>query len=478
MYMTGLLERERELGELDAAIREATSGRGVAVAIEAGAGLGKTRLLQEARGAGTAAELDVLTARATELERESPFSLVRQLFEPRLKELPTEQREEIFDGAEAARAALHPDGAGEHDPFAVLHGLYWVAAALAQRKPQLFAVDDLHWADSASLEYLAFLLPRLEELPVVLLMACRADEPEPPAELARVLADASVRHLSPAPLSLEGTTELLSRELDRDPEAAFAVSCHEVSGGNPYLLSELVRTLEEQGLEPVAGNAAVVEGLAPEGVARMVLMRLGRLPPEARGLARALAVLGDDSDYRAVCELADLNPDSVHGAADALRASGILDGSTPLRFTHPLVRNAIYADIPAGERAQSHSQAAAILSKHGAGVEQIANQLLAGSANGDRATVEALVFAGERALATGGPRSAIAYLNRALDEPPPTDLRATVLDQLITASFRAGDPTPFNAAEPHIAGEVEREPWLRSRWAAPMTMLMAMLGRF
>lgn len=476
--MTGLLERERELGELDKAIWQAAAGTGVAVAIEAGAGLGKTRLLQEARGAGMAAELDVLTARATELERESPFSLVRQLFEPRLKGLPVERREEIFDGAEAARAALDPGGAGEHDPFAVLHGLYWVAAALAQRRPQLFAVDDLHWADSASLEYLAFLLPRLEELPVALLMACRADEPEPPAGLARVLADASVRRLSPAPLSLEGTTALLSRELDRDPDAAFAASCHEVSGGNPYLLSELVRTLEDQGVKPAAGNTEVVEGLAPEGVARMALTRLDRLSPEVRRLARALAVLGDDSDFRAVCELADLDPGSAHGAADALRASGVWDGSASLRFTHPLVRNAIYVDIPAGERAQSHSRAAAILSKHDAGIEQIAIQLLAGSANGDRATVESLIAAGERALATGAPRSAISYLSRALDEPPPTDLRVTILDLLITASFRAGDPTPFHAMEPHITNEVEREPSLRSRWAAPMTMLMAMQGRF
>ncbi|HWN73518.1 MAG TPA: hypothetical protein VNN15_06910, partial [Solirubrobacterales bacterium] len=66
-WMTGLLERERELSELDAAIREAAAGTGVAVAIEAGAGLGKTRLLQEARGAGEAAGIEVLTARATEL---------------------------------------------------------------------------------------------------------------------------------------------------------------------------------------------------------------------------------------------------------------------------------------------------------------------------------------------------------------------------------------------------------------------------
>jgi DNA-binding CsgD family transcriptional regulator len=476
--VTALLERERELDELDAAIREATSGGGVAVAIEAGAGLGKTRLLQEARRPGTDADVDVLAARATELERESPFSLVRQLFESRLRDLPADRREEIFDGAEAARAALDPNAAGEHDPFAVLHGLYWVTAALAQRKPHLLVVDDLHWADPASLEYLAFLLPRLEELPLALLMACRIDEPGSPAGLGQVLADASVRRLTPAPLSLEATATLLSRKLDRAPDPAFAAACHEASGGNPFLLTELARTLEDQRVEPVAGQTKVIERLAPEGVARMVLTRLGRLPEEAGKLARAVAVFGDDSDDRAVRELTELDSSSAQDNADLLRTSGIFDGSAALRFVHPLVRNAIYADIRAGERAQTHSQAALILSRHGAGVEQVATQLLAGSARGDRATVEALVAAGERALASGAPRAAIAYLERALKEPPPGDLRIAVLDRLITASFRVADPTAFNAAEPHIAGEVAREPSLRSQWAAPMTMLMAMQGRF
>src|SRR5215213_8612769 len=137
--MSDLLERERELVELEAA-----------------AGLGKTRLLQVARERGGAAGMRVLHARATELERDFPFALARQLFEPALAGLDESSREALFEGAAgAARSALGmaEDGAAVEtaDAFSVLHGLYWLTAALAEQQPLLLAVDDVHWSDAASL---------------------------------------------------------------------------------------------------------------------------------------------------------------------------------------------------------------------------------------------------------------------------------------------------------------------------------------
>ncbi len=477
--MRTLLQREREMDVLEEALREAAGGRGVAVGIEADAGLGKTRLLHEVRAMGTAAGFDVLTARATELEREFPFALARQLFDAPLAALSLEEREEIFAGADAARAALQPDQGGDFDTFAVLHGLYWVAAALAQRAPLLLAVDDLHWADPGSLEFLGFLLPRLEELPVLMVMAARSDEPEAADGLGRVLADGSVRHLSPAPLRQPASAELVAHELDRVPDAAFSAACHEATGGNPFLLVELARTLAERAVEPTADQVEFLRELAPEGVARLVLIRLARLPAGAVPVAQWLAILGDEErDHRLVAELADLDLEALHRSADALRASAILDGGGHLRFSHPLVRNAIYADMPAGQRTEAHSRAAAALRERGADAERIATQLLAGEARGDRATVETLIEAGERALAAGAPRSAMTYLTRALREPPPQDLHVEVLDRLIAASFQAGDASALPAIEADVARAMEDDPSLRSRWAVPLTMVMAVQGRF
>ncbi len=478
--MTSLLERERELAELDAAVGEARCGTGCLVAIEAQAGLGKTRLLQEARKVGAAAGLKALGGRATELERDFPFALVRQLFEPQLTALPAPERDALFEGANSARSAfdLEPDGERTHDAFAVLHGLYWLTAALAEREPLLLAIDDAHWSDAASLDYLRFLLPRLEELPALVVMTSRPDEPDVPDTLGRIVTDTLARRLTPAALSRDAATALLAAELGRVPEPAFATTCHEVSGGNPFLLCELARTLVAREIHPGAEQAQLVRELAPERVARTVLVRVAQLAPEAGAVARALAVLGDDSDHRLVAELAGIDPKAAVQGADALRASAILDPGASLRFVHPLVRNAIYADLPAGACAAAHARAAALLREHDAGPEQIATQLVASEARGERATVETLLEAGERALAGGAPRSAIAYLTRALREPPPADLRADVLSPLITAGIRGADHTTLAAIEADVFAELERNPSLRSRWAIKLTFWMALSGRF
>src|SRR5690349_20181346 len=110
--------------------------------------MGKTRLLQEVRASGEMAGLKVLTGRGTELERAFPFALVRQLFEAEVTCLPAAERLDLLEGAGAASGALGLAGdAEDRDPFAVLHGLYWVTAALAERHPLLLAIDDVHWAD-------------------------------------------------------------------------------------------------------------------------------------------------------------------------------------------------------------------------------------------------------------------------------------------------------------------------------------------
>ncbi|HUB98193.1 MAG TPA: AAA family ATPase, partial [Solirubrobacterales bacterium] len=478
---TVLREREHELTELDAAFGDVVAGSGRAVAIEGSPGLGKTRLLREARSRGLGAGLEILSARATELERDFPFSLVRQLFEPRLALLSASELEVLLEGAGAARSALGLDraSASTHDAFSVLHALYWVTATLADEKPILLTIDDAHLADAASLDYLNFVLPRLEELPIGLMLAARPNEPDPSGGVGRFLTDTSVRHLPLAPLSAAATADLLAQELGEEPEEGFAQGCYEVTGGNPFLVCELARSLAEQRIELTAEQAEVVRNLAPEGVSRMVLTRIGRLSAEARAVARALAILGDDSDPALVADLTNSEVDTVQKAADELRAVAILDPSASLRFLHPLIRNSVYADVPAGQRANAHAQAAGLLRSRGAVPERIATQLLASDANGERETVEILVEAGERALATGAPRSAISYLLRAWREPPPPELRATVLTPLFGAAILAADALPIETTGQELIAEVERDPVLRSRFAPQLALMLSIgQGRF
>jgi DNA-binding CsgD family transcriptional regulator len=481
--MTQLLERERELAELDAMIRDARDGAGRLAVVEAAAGLGKTRLLQAARDAGRGAGMRVLAARATELERDFPFGLVRQLFEPLLTTLDATARQALLDGAAgAARGALGvaDERAPEEssgDAFAVLHGLYWLTAGLAEQQPLLLAVDDAHWSDTASLDFLGFLLPRLEELPVLLAVACRPDEPVAPRRLARIATDALARQLAPRALSPRGTAALLAQALAQEPEAAFAAACHEVSGGNPFLVSELAHTLAVEEIAPTAAHASRVDRLAPEQVRRTVHVRLARRSAAARALARAVVILGEDADGPLAAELAGLDEAGAARAADELRAAAILDPGPALRFIHPLVRTALDAELPAGERTTLHVRAVELLRARGATAQQLAAHLVATEAHGDPATAETLLEAGRAALANGAPRSASAYLRRALAEPAPENLRAAILDRLITAGIRAPDPALFAAILPEVLDELERDPPLHVDWGGKLTAWMLHNGR-
>lgn len=477
--MSGLLEREQELAELDLLAREARAGTGRLAVVEAAAGLGKTRLLQAARESGRDAGMRVLTARATELERDFPFALVRQLFEPALAALDTPAREALLRGAVGpARGALGlaaEDGTPA-DAFAVLHGLYWLTAAFAEQQPLVLAVDDAHWSDAASLDVLRFLVPRLEELPVLLVLACRPDEAGAERGLARIATDSVARRLTPRPLSPQGTAALLADALERTPQEAFAATCHEVSGGNPFLLRELARTLASEAIDPAAGQAARVRELAPERVTRTVQVRLARLSPEARAVARAVVVLGDDADGRLAAELAGLDQSSVARAADELRAAAILDQDAALRFIHPLVRTALDAELPTGERAAAHARAAELLRARGASAERLAAHLVATDARGERATAETLLEAGRAALASGAPRSAYTYLTRALREPAPDDLRPAILNAIVNAGLRLPDRALLAAMLPALTDLLDRDPDLRVRWGIRVSMWMILAG--
>lgn len=478
----GLLERERELAQLDDLLAEACAGDGRFLVVEASAGLGKTRLLEAARDAAPA-DMRVLTARGTELERSFPFALVRQLFEPPLSAMASAERETLFDGAAAAARTVlspeHPESmqAFWEDGFAVFHGLYWLTAALSEREPLLLTVDDLHWADGSSLEFFSFLLPRLAELPVLLTVACRPDEPGASAGVLQLANDPGAAHMNPQPLSRRATRALIEAELGSATDEPFVAACHEVSGGNLFLLTELVRALSAQSIPPSVAAVGIVREIAPDRLARTIRMRLHGLSREARVVARSLAVLGDDSEHGLVAALGGLDPAATLHAADELRAAAILDTGDSLRFDHPLIRTALYADIPAGERTAAHISAAALLQSRGSTPQRLAGHLLVCEARGSRETVETLLSAGLHALSDRAPNAAIAYLLRALREPAPPGLRANVLQALTIAGIRASDYPLRDAIETEIRAELEAQPHLLSSWAHLLAVWFALSGR-
>ena len=466
---TRLFERERELGVLDRAIAGTVGGSAGLVIVEGPAGIGKSRLVAEARARAAERGVLVLAARGGELERDFPFGVVRQLFEPHLGNEGVGERI-LAGGARAAATVFGPPGEVEHGGisgeggFAALHGLYWVTVNLSAEAPLLLAVDDLHWCDRASLRFLAYLARRLGGLPVLVAGSARPSEPAADDPLlAELRSDPGAQVLTPKPLGAAAAAELVREQLGEGVEPAFAAACHAATHGNPLLLSELLKALRAEGVPPDRVHVDVVAELGPRAASRAVLLRLARLSPDAVGVARALAVLGDGAQPALVGALAGLDGDAVAAAARELVRAEIVSPEPPLGFVHPLVRAAVYRDLAPGERELSHERAARLLLEVDAPAEHVAAHVVAMPRCGEGWVVDVLRAATGAAFAKGAPDAAIAALRRALAEPLPPELRGELLFELGRA--QALTSLPDSAEALRGAYDSARDPVLRGHAA-------------
>src|SRR3954471_18922970 len=458
-----IVERDNEIGLIGMLLGDAIAAEGRVALLEGPAGIGKTRLLAEARAQGAPLGMAVLSARGSELEREFPFGVARQLFEGALAD--PARRERLFSGAAAPARAVFEAPSGEPTgdaSFAALHALFWLAVNLTADAPLLLSIDDLHWVDSPSLRFVAYLTRRLEGLPIAIATTLRSGEPPTDeALIAEVIQDPATAPVRPRPLTEPAVAELVRERLGQHADAAFCNACHRATVGNPLLLRQLLSALESDGVEPDAAHAHVVRDIGQGAVSRSVLLRLARLGPETTAVARAVAVLGEHADLPAIGSLAGIEDKEVATASAALARAEILRPDRPLGFVHPLVRDAVYHDLPLGERELQHNQAAHILSMLGAPPEQVAAHLLAVPRRGERWVSDLLRAAAKDAMRKAAPESAVAYLRRALEEPPPADEIPRVQFELGLGEMLTRGPAAIEhlrAAHEAIDDPVERVP--------------------
>ncbi|HEX8102649.1 MAG TPA: AAA family ATPase [Solirubrobacteraceae bacterium] len=462
-----LLERDGERDVLDTLVHDAVLGRGGIAIADGPAGIGKTALLAAAREAAAAQELTVLAATASPLDRDFPFGLVHQLFDPVLAAADEERRASLLSGA-AARAGLVLDPqAGEGvagDPsHAVLHGLYWLCANLAEREPLLLVLDDLHWADRPSLRWIEFLGRRLEGLRVAVAVAMRPSEPGADAELLAAIAEGpSARVLRPEPLSEPATATLVGHALGDEPDERFTRAARGATGGNPLLLRELARAAAEQGLRGTGEESERVTALGSRGISEAVGRRLRTLGAAAGGVARAAAVLGERAQLDDVAALAGVDVPEAVAALDRLAAAEVLE-SGGTRFAHPLVREAVSGAIPAGERSGLHALAAERLAARGGRPQAVATHLLSTDPAGRPEVAAALRAAARAAVAEGAVDAAMAYLRRSVAEPPSPADRGPALLELGELEALGGDHAASRRLVDAIAAGITDEQVTRAR---------------
>lgn len=448
----GLLEREHELERVRAALRAVGQRTGSTVVIEGAAGIGKSRLLQEARERASARGLRVLDARGAELEQRFPYGVVLQLFERLLMEAEEGERERWLAGAASLAGDLVMGGspvtpggaplslATDDASYAWQHGLYWLVSNLSADAPLVLVVDDLQWCDAPSARALAFIARRLEGLPVAMILASRPLDLALTPEAAAMLADSATEFLRPSPLTSAAVGALIGARLPGEPHPRFVEACVKVTGGNPFLLGEVLSEAAARGLAPTAADAEKVGLIVPRGVANAVLLRIARLAPPAAEVARILSVLGDGAQVGDAARLAGIAGGELAAAMAPLVSAGVIEYGGRVGFSHPILRTAIYRELSAAERERLHCAASKILEERGAPSGQIAAHVLQCEPGADLQATRLLREAARDALTFGDAPGAAALLARALEEPPLPAERAAVVLELGLARARAGMP--------------------------------------
>ncbi len=456
-----LLDREDDLAALDDALAEAAAGAGRVLLIEGPAGIGKTALLDHLRRRAEAAGMAVLVARGGELERGFGFGVVRQLLEPAVVSADAAETDRLLAGAARLAEPVFTDVAASEETrdvaFATLHGLYWLVVNLTERGPLVLAVDDAQWADEPSLRFLLHLAHRLAGLPVVVALTVRTAQDRHRADLNSLLLEARPPIIRPRPLGESAVARLVRASLGHDASTRLCRACADATGGNPFLLSELLGEFRRDGRPAEEIDPGAVDRLGPERIATAVLVRVGGLHVQAPALARAVAVLGDQARLAWCAELAGVDGRLARTLATGLADLSVLVPGEPLRFVHPVVRTAIYADLSAEEQADLHARAARLLVDHRADQGAVAVHLLATTPSGDPAVVAMLREAARTRRWPAAPptRRRRCCAARSTNHPSRKTDRP-LLFELGNAEHEIGDP----AAHEHLreAGETTRGP--------------------
>ncbi|GAB2909037.1 ATP-binding protein [Streptomyces heilongjiangensis] len=480
-----LLERSREMGLIRAGMRQACGGDGAFVLIEGAGGAGKTRLLAAARQEAERDGLQVLHARAGALERRFVWVVVRQLFERCLSAADRTDRNALLDGPAAlANGVFDYAHAGDISTppqedgglYRVLHGLYWLCKNLSASAPLMLLIDDAHYSDTASLRFINYLVNRLEGSGVLLVLT---NAPDVPGEAQELLLSAGrsplAGHAVLEPLGREAVCEAITARLGGVPHDDVTEACLLASHGNPSHLTELLDEMRRRGIAPERASADEILSLAPARIAKEVTSCLHQLPPPARALAEAVAVLDADADPRHCAAAAALDNAVALDAVNALREADLLNPGVPYTFRRPVVRQVVYAQMSSDARSRAHLRSAHSLHAAGVDLTTVAEHLCRTEPGCDAWTVRTLRAAAIEAMRRASPMEATRYLRRALADSS-TEHDPYILGQLGSAELRARQ----SSAIEHLREALRRtrEPVFRSRLRLELGLALTASGRY
>ncbi len=436
--MSGVLERPDELGRIAAALDAAGRGEGKVVVIEGEAGIGKSRLVAEARAMAKARGFVRMQATGDEVEGAMAWGVVRQLIERSIARYAGETRAAIIAGptgrAIEALDKATPD-AGDAEVARTLHALWWVAVDLASPRPLLISIDDAQWSDPPSLRFLSYLSKRVGDLPIALVVATRPP-PDRLGPLAELTVARHVERLLPRPLSRDGIAVLIADRCRNEAADQVVDAVLAASGGNPFLAESLLDELAVLDRSTKdAATAETVRGLGASAVSRTLLSRLS---PAALALAKTVAVLGARTDIWAAGSVAQLPESALAATVDELVAAHVISvDEAQLSFVHPVIRESVASTLGPVDQATLHGRAAETLWAARSSADRIAAHLVQAPAGTLDAAVTIFTEAATLCATAGDVDKAIDYLNRAIEVEPGNAKLQSLLGKLL---LRKGDP--------------------------------------
>jgi DNA-binding CsgD family transcriptional regulator/tetratricopeptide (TPR) repeat protein len=437
-----LVGRDRELELVGQLLGEVCAGARRFVFVTGEPGIGKTSLLSELVRQAEERGCLALQGSASEFERELPFGLIVDAFDEYLASLDPRafSRLAAEDLGELAGVfpALRSLDPGSDEPttpaerFRAYHAVRDLIERLAATHPLLLALDDLNWADGASLELASYLLRHPPHAAVMVAATFRTGQAQRAlvSAIERAMAGGEIVHR----IALGPLTPTDARTLVDAAGAAQPERLYEASGGNPFYMLELARIAsDDESSRRDDGGAGV-----PAAVVAAIAGELDGLSAAARRLAEMAAVAGDPFELDLTVQTAGIPDADALVALDELIARDLArPGPVPrrFRFRHPLVRRAVYESCPPGVRLAAHERTAQALATRGAPATARAHHVEHSARHGDLAAVAVLREAGETA-APRAPVSAARWFDIALDLLP-NSAPATERVELLMALARA-----------------------------------------
>ncbi|MGN6867721.1 MAG: helix-turn-helix transcriptional regulator [Solirubrobacteraceae bacterium] len=419
--------RGTELSSLIAGLESAAAGEPVVVLVGGEAGVGKTRLVEEAAARARAEEARVLAGSCIEVGGEGlPLSPVVDVLRTLMRQMPPDDLEEILGPARIELARLLPEldphtpasgaPAGAEGNARVLELVFGVIQRLAVDRPLMLVLEDLHWADRSTLDLVALLVRALRAARVLLVISFRSDELQRGHPLRSLVTGwervRSVRRIELQRFTREEVASQLEAILDERPPRAMLDLLYERSEGNAFLIEEILAALQ-------AGAGA--EEL-PETLRDVLLARAEQLSPQTLRLLRIAAAAGRSVPDGLLARVADLDEAELDVALREAVEHHLLvidESGQGYRFRHALTRDAVYSDALPRERVRIHAAYAEALSADPAlaGAEGSVAAALAlhwSAAHDLPRALEASVEAG-RLAAAYAPAEALRHLEQALE---------------------------------------------------------------